>query len=73
MPVGPAVDEYLSDELASNSEDEKRIRSAQARAVAKKRKSKPSRPKPYAGRRQNVAEAPPNPNSDNFFAAILKK
>ena len=45
-----AVDEYLSDELASNIEDEKRIRSAQARTVAKKRKSKPSRPKPYAGR-----------------------
>ena len=63
----PAVDEYLSDELASNSEDEKRIGSAQARAVAKKRKSKPSRPKPNAGRRQNVAEAPPNPNYDNFF------
>ena len=64
------MDEYLSDELASNSEDEKRIRSAQAQAVAKKRKSKPSRPKPYAGRRQNVAETPLNPNSDNFVSLL---
>ncbi|XP_072022961.1 LOW QUALITY PROTEIN: uncharacterized protein [Amphiura filiformis] len=32
-----AVDEYLSDDLASESDDEKRIRQAQARAVRKKR------------------------------------
>ena len=33
------VDEYLSDELAENSDDEKRIRHAQSRALAKKKKS----------------------------------
>ncbi|XP_072020854.1 uncharacterized protein [Amphiura filiformis] len=35
-----AVDEYLSDDLASDSDDEKRIRQAQARAVRKKRTNK---------------------------------
>ncbi|XP_072030099.1 uncharacterized protein [Amphiura filiformis] len=35
-----AVDEYLSDDLASDSDDEKRIRQAQARAVRKKRGNK---------------------------------
>ena len=45
-----AIDEYLSDELASNSDDEKRIRKAQARAASKKKKSqsaKRAQAKPY--------------------------
>ena len=47
------VDEYLSDELAENSDDEKRIRHAQSRALAKKKKSAKTRTrsKPYQTRR----------------------
>ena len=56
-----AVDEYLADDLAEDSDDDKKIRAAQARAlVAKKKKtSAKSGKKPYA-RRIPVA-SPPNP------------
>ena len=63
-----AVDEYLLDELASDIEDEKRIRSAQTRAAAKKKKNKSLRPRPYNYRRQNAAETPPNPDSRNNYS-----
>ena len=43
-PAGWAtVEEYLSDELASDSEDEKRIRSAEARAIRKRTMKKSDR------------------------------
>ena len=59
------IDEYLSEELASNSEDEKRIRSAQARAASKRKKSRAARPKPYQARRRSN-ESPPNPDGSFF-------
>ena len=43
-----AIDEYIADDLASDSDDDKKIRKAQARAVAKKKgQSAKSRSKPY--------------------------
>ncbi len=43
------VDENLTDDLAKDSDDEKRIRSTQSRAVAKnKKKNASSRQKPYS-------------------------
>ena len=59
-----AVEEYLCDDLADDSEDDKRIRQAQSRALAKKKKSKSkstTRQKPYQQRR-SPAESPPNPD-----------
>jgi len=58
-----AVDEYLADDLASDSDDDKKIRSAQARASAKKKKNiTKSRNKPYQRKYAPVA-SPPNPAS----------
>ncbi len=58
-----AVDEYLADDLASDSDDDKKIRSAQARASAKKKKnaSNKNRAKPY--QRKTAQASPPNPAS----------
>ncbi len=63
-----AVDEYEQDELASNSDDDKKLRSAQARASAKKKKGKvmgKSRAKPYQ-RVQQASYSNYASNSDRF-------
>jgi hypothetical protein len=55
----------MCDGLADNSEDEKKIRQAQSRALLKKKKAKGSsgsRQKSYHQRRTAV-ESPPNPDS----------
>jgi len=64
-----AVDEYLSDEVASNSEDEKKIRQAQARAVRKKRATKSTSTGAVKRQRQGmgVAQAAGSPASSNDF------
>eukprot|EP00057_Strongylocentrotus_purpuratus_P015406 XP_011669880.1 PREDICTED: uncharacterized protein LOC105440944 [Strongylocentrotus purpuratus] len=61
------VDEYLSEELASDSDDEKKIRAAQSKA-ASKRRTKASRGKtPYRRvRRPMASESHPNPESGSF-------
>ena len=61
-PAGwTAVEEYKSDELAEYSEDEKRLRSAERRALAKirekKRRNSSSRPS-YTSTRQPSSEVP---------------
>ncbi|XP_041484375.1 uncharacterized protein LOC121430987 [Lytechinus variegatus] len=62
-----AVDEYLSDELASDSEDEKRIRQAQARA-ARKRKASRSTNKGKSAKNVGSSQCPStSTTSDNFF------
>ena len=56
-----AVDEYEQDELASDSLDDKKLRSAQARASAKKKKGKvlgKSWAKPYQRLRQAIPAIP---------------
>ena len=58
------MDEYLSDELASDSEDEKKIRQAKAR-VARKKKGKGSRNKPYQRRQKEDHKAS---GSNDFFS-----
>ena len=50
------IDEYLSEELASDSEDEKRIRSAQARAARRKKNQKAKSSKPSPKRRPATRE-----------------
>ncbi|XP_038072966.1 uncharacterized protein LOC119741284, partial [Patiria miniata] len=66
-----AVDEYLSDELASDSEDDKRIRQAQARAVRKKRLQKSSQ---LANKRQRqnatVEQFSPSTSGTRLFRSF---
>ena len=69
-----AVDEYLSDEIASNSEDEKRIRQANQRASRKKRMASKN-PKPAKRYHQAPHQAPyPSDNfsSSNFFRGFMQ-
>ena len=54
------VDEYLSDDVDSNSEDEKRIRAAENRAVKKLKTSKTSK---RPNDKKRPAEAAGNPSS----------
>ena len=57
-----AVDEYLADDLAEDSEDDKKIRSVQPRAAARKKKSgvkSVKKPKPYQAR--TPVASPANP------------
>lgn len=62
-----AAREYLCDDLADNSDDEKRIRQAQARALQKKKQAKSSnnRQKPY-NRNRNASPANPDSNFRGF-------
>ncbi|XP_030839464.1 uncharacterized protein LOC105439618 [Strongylocentrotus purpuratus] len=62
------VDEYLSEELASDSDDEKKIRAAQSRAASKRRRTKAPKGKtPYQRVRRPMApESHPNPESGSF-------
>ncbi|XP_072044315.1 uncharacterized protein [Amphiura filiformis] len=60
------VDEYLSDDLAEDSDDDRRIRSAQAKASRKKRARAASRQqKPYQ-RKMQYGQAYGNPSGANF-------
>lgn len=65
-----AVEEYLSDDLAENSEDEKRIRQAQARA-SRKRKLNSHQPK--RPRNRDVAFTPSTRPSSDFFRGYQQK
>nr|XP_054771917.1 uncharacterized protein LOC129279877 [Lytechinus pictus] len=58
------VDEYLSEELASDSDDDKKIRAAQNRAASKRKKAKSNRSKatPYKSQRR-PQETFPNPDA----------
>ncbi|XP_022107128.1 uncharacterized protein LOC110988160 [Acanthaster planci] len=59
-----AVDEYVSDELADDSEDEKRIRSAQSRALAKRKRARASsNPKSAQEKKRLASASPANPDS----------
>ena len=63
-----AVDEYLSNDLASDSEDEKRIRQAQARASRKRKTSRSSsatksKPPKSDGYTQGASSS----STDHFF------
>ena len=60
-----AVEEYTADDLAEGSDDDRKIRTSQARALAKKNKLKPNR-KPY--RRAPVA-SPHNPAYGDTYSS----
>ena len=66
-----AVDEYLADDLARDSDDDKKIRKAQARAMAKKKKvhSKP-RSKPY--QRNKAVASPSNPAGSSTSSGLFR-
>lgn len=65
-PAGwSTVREYESDDLASDSDDEKRLRQAEIRAL-KHIKEKRNRPKPYSKPSATVSRPPPNNAADNF-------
>lgn len=72
-----AVDEYLADDLAEDSEDDKKIRSAQARAAARKKKTglkSVPKPKPYQARRPMASPANPAylPSYANNFRGPIR-
>ncbi|XP_072166153.1 uncharacterized protein [Diadema setosum] len=67
-----AVDEYLSDDLASDSEDEKRIRQAQARA-ARKRKSSRNIPAAKGKPPKSDGYRTASPSSGHFFRGFSGK
>ena len=65
-PAGwSTVREYESDDLASDSDDEKRLRQAEIRAL-KHIKEKRNRPKPYSKPSATVSRPPPNNAADNY-------
>ena len=64
-PAGWAtVDEYMSDDLASDSEDKKRLREAEKRALAKRKTTKTSIPQA-----ENFQQAPLIPDLRHFRAS----
>ena len=64
-----AVEEYESDELASNSEDDKKIRSAQATAVRKKNDKHVRALTPQKDKRQALFNT--RPLLPSFFVALF--
>ena len=67
------VDAYLSDDIASDSNDEKKIRQAQARAAASRKKTVAktvirTRPAPYQRRQNAGVECRASSYSDDFFS-----
>jgi hypothetical protein len=75
-PAGwSAVDEYESDDLAENSEDEKRLRSAERRAMAKIKSDKQSRrstnvKREQSSQRPSYTQAPAPPISSQTFRGL---
>lgn len=67
------VEEYLSEELASDSHDDKRIRAAQNRAATKRRKSRSVRGKsmPYRRPGSGSAETYSKPDSNPSFRRYI--